>query len=303
MKKLIVLLGVAGVSVSALLVRYSTAPSLTLVVYRMAFAALLLLPWAGAFHRNELRRLRFRQLLLCGVSGLFLGLHFFAYFASLQYTSIASSVVLVDTEVFWVAGLMFLLTGERVGKWGALGIALAFAGSIAVVLSEGVGGSVKGGLIALAGAAFMAVYTVIGRLLRREVSTTLYTALVYGAGFLTAAALALATGVPLTGWGREDLWIGLGLAVFCTLLGHSVFSWGLKYEKAAYISTVKFLEPVFASVWGILFLQEIPPLSTVLGALVILGGVALCAWDGGTGRRSPEKSIRGCRCQTGKKSV
>ena len=161
----------------------------------------------------------------------------------------------------------------------------------------------KGDLIALAGAAFMAVYTVIGRLVRREMSTTLYTALVYGAGFLTAAAMALATGVPLSGWGGENLWIGLGLAVFCTLLGHSVFSWGLKYEKAAYISTVKFLEPVFASVWGVLFLREIPPLPTVLGALVILAGVALCAWDGGTDRRPPEKSMGGRRCQTGKKGV
>ena len=74
---------------------------------------------------------------------------------------------------------------------------------------------------------------------------------------------------------RYRLAAGLGLAVFCTLLGHSVFSWGLKYEKASYISTVKFLEPVFASVWGILFLREVPSLATVLGGAVILGGVVM----------------------------
>lgn len=279
MTKLIVILGVLGVSASALLVRWSQAPSLTLVVYRMLFAVLLLVPYALLSRREELRRLNRRQLGLCLVSGAFLGLHFFAYFASLEYTSIASAVVLVDTEVFWVAAAMFLLTGERPGRRGMLGIALAFLGSAAVALADGLGGSLKGDLIALAGAAFMAVYTVIGRLLRRELSTAAYTAMVYAAGLATTFLLALTAGVPLTGWGLREVGIGLGLAVLCTLLGHSVFSWGLKYEKASYISTVKFLEPVFASVLGVLFLREIPSLTTVLGGLVILAGVLFYSAD------------------------
>lgn len=280
MTKLIVISGVLGVSASALLVRWSQAPSLTLVVYRMLFAALLLAPYALLTRREELRRLNRRQLGLCLISGAFLGLHFFAYFASLEYTSIASSVVLVDTEVFWVAAAMFLLTRERPGRRGMLGIALAFLGSAAVALADGLDGSLKGDLLALAGAAFMAVYTVLGRLLRRELSTAVYTALVYAAGLAATFLLALATGVPLTGWGLREAGIGLGLAVLCTLLGHSVFSWGLKYEKASYISTVKFLEPVFASVLGVLFFREIPPLATVLGGLVILAGVVCCSMDG-----------------------
>ncbi len=264
-----------GVSVSALLARWSTAPSLVLVVYRMAFASLILVPWALLFHRQELKSLPWRQLLLCLVSGAFLGLHFFAYFTALEYTSIASAVVLVDTEVFWVCIAMFLLRGELPGRLGLGGILLSFVGSVVVALSGGFGGSFIGNLIALAGAAFMAVYTVIGRLVRTSLSTTVYTALVYAAGCLTTVLIALVTGVSLTGWGGENLAAGLGLAVFCTLLGHSVFSWGLKYEKASYISTVKFLEPVFASVWGILFLQEVPSLATVLGGAVILGGVVM----------------------------
>ena len=44
MKKLLILLGVVGVSLSAIFVRVSSAPSMVLVFYRVAIAALLLLP-------------------------------------------------------------------------------------------------------------------------------------------------------------------------------------------------------------------------------------------------------------------
>ena len=121
----------------------------------------------------------------------------------------------------------------------------------------------------------MAVYTVIGRVVRQRLSTTVYTTLVYGAGCLTAAALAAGGGVSLTGYDPVNLWIGLGLAVFCTRLGHSVFSWGLRYVKASYVSTVKFLEPAFAALWGYLAFREVPSISTLMGAAVILAGVLL----------------------------
>ena len=72
----------------------------------------------------------------------------------------------------------------------------------------------------------------------------------------------------------------LGLAVLCTLLGHSIFSWGLKYEKASFVSVVKLLEPVFASVMGIILFLEIPPLSSSAGGIVIIGGIVLCILGG-----------------------
>jgi len=82
-------------------------------------------------------------------------------------------------------------------------------------------------------------------------------------------------GTPLTGHGTVNYLTGLGMAVFCTLLGHSVFSWGLKYLPPAFISTAKLLEPVFASVWGLFLFGEVPALMTVLGGAVIISGIAL----------------------------
>ena len=57
MKKLLILLGVLGVSLSAPFVRISDAPSMVLVLYRVLIAALLLLPYVLLRNREELRRM------------------------------------------------------------------------------------------------------------------------------------------------------------------------------------------------------------------------------------------------------
>lgn len=277
MKRLMVLLGVAGVSLSAILVRCSTAPSMVLVFYRVFFAACLLAPAVWKNHRDELRSLPLKEAALSVVSGVFLGFHFSVYFESLRYTSIASAVVLVDTEVFFVAlGSLLFLKKKICGKaW--LAICLTFAGSVAVAMADSAAGgdALRGDLLALTGALLMAVYTVIGAAVRKSVSTTVYTFLLYLSAALTAAVVTAVQRVPLAGHGALNYLTALAMAVFCTLLGHSVFSWGLKYLPPAFISTVKLLEPVFASVWGLLLFGEVPPLAVALGGGVIIAGIAL----------------------------
>ena len=277
MKRLIVLLGVVGVSLSAVLVRWSTAPSLVLALYRMAFAAILLFPVVGLRHREELRRLAKKELLLCLISGAFLGMHFAAYFTALQYTAIASAVLLVDVEVFFVALCSIFLFRQKLPKLAWLAIVLTFGGSILVAFADaGVGTDpMRGNLIALSGAFFMAVYTMIGTVCRRSITTTLYTFLVYFSAAVTLLAATLAGGTPVLGHGTVNYLTALGMTVFCTLLGHSVFSWGLRYLPAAFISTVKLMEPVFAAVWGLLLFREVPGWMIVTGGAVIILGIAL----------------------------
>lgn len=277
MKRFIVLLGVAGVSLSAVFVRWSTAPSLVLALYRMAFSAALLAPVAAVRREEFLRDLPRREALLSLLSGAFLGLHFACYFEALRWTSIASAVVLVDAEVLFVALATALISRKKLSGRAWLAVTLAFGGSVTVALADTAAGTnpLRGNLFALSGALCMAVYTMLGAACRRRLSTTVYTWLVYLSAAGTLLLIALASRRPLTGWGTENLLTALGMAVFCTLLGHSVFSWGLKYLPPAFIATAKLLEPVFASVWGLLLFGEEPGLQVLLGGGVILAGVAL----------------------------
>lgn len=274
MKKLIVLLGVLGVSLSAILVRLSEAPSLVLVFYRMLFSTVALFPWSIAVCRDEWSRISKQELLLSLLSGIFLGIHFICYFTALRYTSIASAVVLVDTEVFFVALASPILLKRRVSLPCWIGILFTFLGSVVIATSSAGSGGLIGNILALLGALCMAVYTLIGTAVRRTRSTTLYTALVYFAGTITVGLLLVFTETPLTGYSSTDYLCALGLCLFCTLLGHSIFSWGLKYESPAYISTVKLLEPVFATLLGICFFQEFPSFSVILGGIVVIAGIA-----------------------------
>lgn len=276
MKKLIILLGVLGVSCSAILVRLSQAPSMVLVFYRMLFASVILLPWSIMAYRSERKTLSRKTLLLSLLSGVFLGFHFTCYFSALRYTSIASAVVLVDTEVFFVALAAPLLLDKRVSRRGWIGILLTFLGSVLIAAADANSGNGAGigSALALLGAFCMAVYTLIGAKVRRTCSTTAYTTLVYTAGTVTVGLLLLLSGTPVIGYAPRDYAAALGLSLFCTLLGHSVFSWGLKYESPAYVSTVKLLEPVFATLLGLALFREIPTLPVILGGVIVIAGIA-----------------------------
>ena len=279
MKKLCLLLGVVGMSLSAIFVRLASAPSMVLVFYRVALSALLLLPLVLLRHRAELSGLTGRDIGLCILSGAFLGLHFTLYFESLRYTSVAAAVALVDTEVFFVALAMLLLFRETISRGGWLGIGATFAGSLLIAMADAGGGSdlLRGDLLALGGAATMAVYTMIGKVCRKRISTTVYTLFVYTAAAVTVLVLLLAGGTPVFGYAPKNLWAAAGLAVFCTLLGHSVFSWGLKFESASFIATIKLLEPVFSSVFAFFLFGEVPAWLTVLGGGIVILGVYLYA--------------------------
>lgn len=275
MSKLIVVLGVLGASFSAIFVRFATAPSVVLVVYRMLFAVIVLFPAMLLRHREELKQLTRRDVFLCVCSGCFLGLHFLTYFESLRYTDVASSVTLVDMEVFFVALGTHFLMGTKISRRGWAGIVAVFLGSIIITLGGVKGGSnpLYGDLLALIGAVFVACYTVLGKISRSRLSTTVYTTIVYAAGTITVLVAALWKQIPLTGYGSRNLLCGLGLAVFCTLLGHSIFSWALKYEDAAFISAAKMLEPVYSSILAVFLFHEVLTLQTGIGAVLIIGGI------------------------------
>lgn len=273
--RLVLFLGVLGASFSAIFVRWSQAPSLVTATGRLGWTVLLL-PAVLRSHRAELRAATRRDLLLCALSGACLALHFSTWFESLKWTSIASSTVLVSTEVIFSALGFALFLHGRVPKLGVAAIALAFAGSVALALADaGGGGALAGDLLAVLAAAAVAVYTLIGQVQRSRQSTTVYTFLTYTACLLVLLALDAATGTPVLGWGLREAVVGLLLAVFCTLLGHSLFSWSLKWLSPAYVSAAKLCEPVFASVLGLLLFGEgIGPLQGA-GAAAVLAGVLL----------------------------
>ena len=278
MKHFIVMLGVMGVSLSPIFVRFSTAPSMILVLYRVTFATLLLTPYVLWRHRDEVKTLRKRELLLCLLAGVFLGLHFTSYFEALRRTAIAPAAVLVNTEAIFVTiGTVLFMKAKLSGKaW--IAVLLTFTGSVIVAMADAAGGSgaLLGNLLALAGAVFGAVYTMLGTVCRKGgVSTMVYSWFLYGSASLTVLLFVLTSGLPPLGYEPVNFLTTLGMAVCCTIGGHSIYSWGLKFLPASFVASAKMMEPVFASVWGLLLFGEKPGLLVILGGAVVIFGIAL----------------------------
>lgn len=276
---IMIVIGVIGISLSAIFVKYSTAPSVVTAAYRLLWTVGLMTPLVAGNKdiRKELRQADRKMVALCGVSGIFLALHLTAWFESLNQTSVASSTAIVCTEVIWVSlGFVLLLKG-RVGKAAVISIAITVFGSLLIALSDySAGGDhLSGDGLALVAAIFSAVYTLIGREVRKSMSTVAYTYIVYGFCALALCISTAAAGLPFHGYGIQSVGVGFLLAVFSTLLGHSMFSWCLKYLSPSFVSASKLCEPVVAAVFAAFLFTEIPALLQVTGGIIILGGVLL----------------------------
>ncbi|SFL93164.1 DMT family transporter [Pelosinus propionicus] len=275
--KVMLMLGVLGISFSAVFIRESNAPSLVIATYRLGWTVLILLPIVGIKFRDELRNLKQRDVSWCAVSGFFLAAHFWLWFESLKFTSIASSTVLVSTEVIFAAIGFVLVFSGKINKLGVTAIIVTFLGSVVIAMSDSGGGSnvLYGDVLALLGAVMVAVYTLIGKKQRGHLSTTIYTFITYCACFVSLLIFDAVTGTPIYGYGMKEIILGLLLGISCTLLGHSIFSWCLKYLSPSFVSSAKLLEPVFASILAVFIYKETPNMLQVIGGIIVIGGVYL----------------------------
>ena len=200
-------LAVLFVSFGAILVRLAAAPPLAVSFYRVAIASLILLPFAHRDARRSWPALDGRHRLLLLAAGLALALHFATWIASLSYTSVASSVLLVNTAPVFAIVLSRLFLHEKPPLVVQVAIPIAFAGAALIAFGDWTGspGSLLGNGLALAGAVTFAVYQVVGRGLRDALPLNAYVLGVWSVAACVLALLARSSGVVLGGYPVADL--------------------------------------------------------------------------------------------------
>lgn len=287
--------GVLAISAAPIIVRLaqSDAPSIVIAAGRLSLAALVLTPFALTRHRGEIRALSRRDLAWAAASGLFLGIHFATWITSLEYTSVASSVVLVSTSPLFVALMGTWALREYPSRRLASGMLVALAGGAVVGLSGacaigpsgvacaletlGESRSMLGNALALAGAVAGASYLLIGRHLRAKLSLIPYVFLVYAVAAVVLWAGMLASGhTPLGYSAKLYLWLVL-LALVPQLIGHSMFNWALRYLPAAYVSVTVLGEPIGSTWLAFVLLGERPSPIMLVGGLLILTGIVFAS--------------------------
>lgn len=268
---------VLAVSHGAIFARLSSAAPLATSAWRLTLAAAVVLPMALLFGRQRFQATA-RDWCLAVIAGGLLALHFATWITSLEYTSIANSVLLVNTSPVWV-GLLSLATGvDRPGRalWGAMLLALAGAAVIATGADVG-GGRLVGDLLALAGAVCMGGYLLLAREAQRALPWLPYLATAYGSAAAALWIAVLATGTAFHGFGPVT-WLAFGgMALVSQLLGHSGYNWSLRHLPPMFVAVTLLAEPVIASLLGWALFGEAIPARTLLGGAFVLAGILLAA--------------------------
>ncbi len=273
---IMIIIGVIGISLSSIFVKYSSAPSSVTAAYRLLWTVLILSPavWGKRGVRQELLSVDKKTLLLSALSGVFLAVHFVLWFESLSHTSVASSTTIVCTEVVWVAlGFVLFLKG-KISKKAVLAIGITLLGSVLIAFADAGGeNNLYGDVLALLAAVAVAVYMLLGRVVRKNTSTTVYTYIVYVACAITLVIMCAFSKASLIAYGYSAPVVGLLLAVFSTILGHSIFSWCLKFFSPSFVSASKLCEPVVAAILAGILFAEVPRMLQLIGGALVLGGV------------------------------
>jgi len=286
---------ILAVSTASIFIRFAQreAPSLVIAAFRLTFASLILAPIALTHHRAELRALTRRELLLALLSGVFLALHFATWITSLEYTTVASSVVLVSTSPLWVALLAPLVLRERLTRPVLVGMLLALTGGVVIALSDACvwqnglacpslaefmkGKAFLGNFLALAGAWMVAGYLLIGRRLRAKMSLVPYIFVVYSIAAIALIVIMFASGETPLGYSPMTYVWMLLLALIPQLIGHSTYNWALRYMPAALVAVTTLGEPIGSTILAYFILREAPTWIKLGGAGMILAGIWLAS--------------------------
>lgn len=294
--KLGIVIGILAVSTASIFIRFvqrESVASIVIAAYRLGIATIVLSPVVLIKHRQEISKLSRIDLRFSLLSGFFLAIHFAAWISSLEFTSVASSVVLVTTTPLWVAIFSPIALKEKISRTVSIGLGVALLGTIVIGLSDvcrlegGVvcpsfgeffsGDAVWGDFLALVGAWTAAGYVLIGRRVRSTLSLTPYIFIVYGVAAVILIVLMMLSGDSFYGFAPMTIvWLVL-LALVPQLIGHSTFNWALGYLPAAYVAITLLGEPIGSTILAYIFLDEVPGLLLMVGAILIFGGIVIAS--------------------------
>ena len=279
MHYLTLFLGVFALSTSAIFVKLAGAPSSITAFYRLFFALLFLLPLLllDKAYWQDLQSLSRRQWQTGLLSGLFLAIHYILWFESLNYTSVASSTVIVTLQpLFSFVGSYFLFK-ERFSTGAIISSIVALIGSFIIAWGDFQISmqALYGDLLAFIAAGFITAYFFIGQHMRQKLAVVPYSILGYAASAFFLAVYALSQQLSFIDYSQSTWTAFLGIAFISTILGQMLLNWLLKWLSTSVISMSILGETIGTCILAYFILGEIITLRQGIGIIVTLFGLGL----------------------------
>ena len=272
---LVLVLGVIGVSTGSIFARLADAPAIVTAAYRVGLATLILIPVAGWKARDELRNLSLHDIKLAVLSGFFLALHFATWISSLDYTAIANSVVLVNTIPLWVGLLTPLVSKDRIKRATIISIIISVIGGAIIGFGDFAmgGNALWGDFLAVVGAMCAAVYLLLGRNLRRNLSLLSYVVVCYGSAAILLWLIVIFLNLPITEYSSDTFAAFWAMALISQILGHSSYNWALKWFSTSFIAVALLGEPIGSTIMAYIIFKEGLTWTKFIGGLFILSAI------------------------------
>lgn len=270
---------VLALSTSAIFVKLAAAPSAITAFYRLFISAVLLLPIALIKKniRDELFSLSSKKFRLGILAGLLLAIHYVMWFESLNYTSVASSTVLVSLQPLFSMVLGYCFFREKLRTRAIIGCLIAIVGSTIIgwgdfQIDER---ALWGDLISFLSAGVIAAYFSVGQILRKDTGVITYSILGYSISSIFLGTYALLKGNSFVDYPPEAWYSFFGLAIICTIGGQFVFNLLLKNVSATAVTMSILGESIGTCVLAYFILNETISLQQFVGIAVIIAGLGI----------------------------
>lgn len=276
-----IIIGVISVSLSAILVKLANAESGVIAFYRMLFSVILMLPVFLMKYTHEIRLLSKRDWGFSAIAGVFLAFHFILWFESLNYTSVASSTVLVTMQPLFAFIGTYLFFKEKISGQTLFAGAVAIVGSVFIRRGDFKvsGSALYGDILALIACALITGYLLFGQDVRKRLSLITYTMVVYSISTITLFFYVLLKGESFGPYPTIDWFWFLLLAIVPNLLGHTLFNWSLKWVSTNVISIAILFEPVGAAILAMFIFNEFISSSQIIGGSIVIIGIMMFVVD------------------------
>jgi drug/metabolite transporter (DMT)-like permease len=278
-------ISIIGVSFAAVIIKTCNAEPLIISFYRLLFTTLLLVPFVIFVPkiRNQISKITKKEFFIMLIIGIILALHFTFWITSLQYTTVASSVILVTAHPILVAPLSYFLLKEHVSKVNILGIGISLLGVFLLLFGNFSDAfdniSLFGNMLAILGGIAAGLYILGGRFMRRTVSVVIYAVIVYAIATVFLLAFIAISATKLIVLTQQDFILILVMAIVSGVGGHTLYNWSLAHVRASLASVALLGEPIGSALLAYLlpWINELPTEWTFIGGSIVLTGVYLTA--------------------------
>ena len=252
---------------------FESASIWQILFYRSIFFLWVLI----AFILLTYRKKTFKKIKEAGVPGLiggvFLSTNFVAYMYSMMETTVANVVFIISTQTVFLPIVAYIFLKEKISPRGYVAIVLAMIG-VTLMIGDSLGtGSLKGNLAALT---IPINFSVLVLIIRKYPKVDMIPAIFY-AGILSCLyGLFLLEDMVIS---TKDIWLSFLLGVPQLAFGFIFITIGSRTTPAVMVGLLMLMESIFAPIWVWLFFNEIPPVSVLIGGIIILSAVVMKSLD------------------------